>query len=56
MAYYRVCSCCGANLDPGEPCDCQNEKEQQQKEREQSQKKLVSATITEKNGQLKLAI
>ena len=22
MAYYTVCPCCGANLDPGEKCDC----------------------------------
>lgn len=24
MAFYRVCSCCGATLDPGERCDCQD--------------------------------
>ncbi len=23
MAYYKTCSYCGANLDPGEKCDCQ---------------------------------
>lgn len=22
MSYYRVCRRCGANLDPGEKCDC----------------------------------
>ncbi len=27
MAYYRVCPRCGANLDPGEPCDCESRKE-----------------------------
>ena len=21
---YRICLLCGANLDPGEPCDCQD--------------------------------
>ena len=26
MSYYRVCPLCGAALDPGERCDCQNEK------------------------------
>lgn len=26
MAYYNVCPDCGANLDPGELCDCNNEK------------------------------
>lgn len=27
MSYYNTCKICGANLDPGEPCDCQEEKE-----------------------------
>lgn len=27
MPYYRTCPCCGANLDPGERCDCQDEQE-----------------------------
>lgn len=22
MAYYRICTICGCNLDPGEACDC----------------------------------
>lgn len=22
MSYYRTCPYCGANLDPGERCDC----------------------------------
>lgn len=22
MSYYKVCSYCGCNLDPGERCDC----------------------------------
>ena len=26
--YYNECTICGAHLDPGEPCDCQDEKEQ----------------------------
>lgn len=25
MAYYNTCPKCGANLDPGEPCDCEVE-------------------------------
>ena len=24
MSFYRVCPSCGANLDPGEACDCQD--------------------------------
>ena len=26
MPYYRTCPDCGAHLDPGERCDCQDEK------------------------------
>lgn len=26
MSYYRTCPYCGANLDPGERCDCQDNK------------------------------
>lgn len=25
MSYYRECPYCGAHLDPGERCDCQDE-------------------------------
>lgn len=25
--YYRICPICGANLDPGESCDCRDKKE-----------------------------
>lgn len=25
--YYRTCPECGAHLDPGEKCDCENDKE-----------------------------
>ena len=25
--YYETCQHCGANLDPGEQCDCKKEKE-----------------------------
>lgn len=27
MAYYNECPLCGATLDPGERCDCQDEEE-----------------------------
>ena len=26
MSYYRTCPDCGAALDPGERCDCQDDK------------------------------
>lgn len=35
MAYYNTCPNCGCNLDPGEKCDCGNEKaKEQEKKRE----------------------
>lgn len=27
MAFYNTCPICGANLDPGEPCNCESERE-----------------------------
>ena len=32
MSYYRVCPICGANLDPGERCDCQDEEVRDERE------------------------
>lgn len=26
MAYFNTCPNCGCNLDPGEKCDCEDEK------------------------------
>lgn len=26
MSYYHTCPICGAHLDPGEVCDCQNKR------------------------------
>ena len=31
MAFYRVCPHCGANLDPGESCDCHLEQEEKER-------------------------
>lgn len=46
MAYYNVCKSCGCNLDPGEKCDCENEK----KEAEHRYDKIVR--VTPKTGQM----
>ena len=27
MPYYKTCRLCGATLDPGEQCDCQDKEE-----------------------------
>lgn len=28
MAYYKTCSRCGCNLDPGERCDCEQRRQE----------------------------
>lgn len=45
MAYFRVCPNCGDNLDPGERCDCEREK---QKREEKAQRML----FVDRNGQM----
>lgn len=35
MAFYNVCPKCGAHLDPGELCDCEETAEKEKKAREQ---------------------
>ncbi len=30
MAFYYTCPLCGSNLDPGEHCNCEREKEQEE--------------------------
>ena len=43
--YYRTCHLCGANLDPGERCDCMEEKEK-------TAKKYEELLTSESNGQM----
>ena len=49
MAYYNTCPACGCNLDPGERCDCENEK----KKTEQMYDKIIR--VTPKTGQMTFA-
>ncbi len=46
MAYYNTCPLCGANLDPGESCDCGTER----KHREEFYKSVTRKKS--KSGQL----
>lgn len=48
MAYFKRCDRCGANLDPGEVCDCNSKREMLAKKYEE----LVSRTRN-KNNQLR---
>lgn len=49
MAFFNTCPLCGANLDPNESCDCQDEKE---KERQKIQGMLAVG----KGGQLRMLL
>ena len=35
MAYYNTCPNCGSNLDPGERCECENEKAKEQEKKQE---------------------
>lgn len=41
MAYYRICPRCGCNLDPGEPCDCEEEEKREREHREKMFEGLI---------------
>lgn len=45
--YYNVCPDCGANLDPGEKCDCRKEKMR----REEAYRRMM---VVDKTHQYKL--
>lgn len=47
MAFYKTCPDCGANLDPGELCDCQKEKDLEKK-------KMQSMFAVGNDGQMQL--
>lgn len=40
MAYYRTCPLCGSNLDPGESCDCEDEREKAQEQRKRQIRRM----------------
>ena len=50
-SYYRICPACGAALDPGERCDC----EQKNKERDRKNEEVMKRIRMEKGGQLRWA-
>lgn len=42
MAYFNTCNRCGANLDPGEKCDCiYNHKEEKRQPKKAGARKEV---------------
>lgn len=54
--YARICPECGCYLDPGEKCDCAEEREKEQeriRKRRNDAQKLMNI---EKNGQYRMAV
>lgn len=47
MAYFNICKICGATLDPGERCDCEQIEEAREHE-------LDDMTHCDGNGQMAL--
>lgn len=54
--FYRKCQYCGAYLDPGEHCNCQEEEPVVQKKEKTETWPLEKMVREEKNGQLRLAV
>lgn len=51
MALFRRCPCCGANLDPGEQCDCmQKENVASRGANTESDKAKYDSAIVAPNG------
>lgn len=47
MSYFRTCPLCGSNLDPGERCECEKEREASKREqREEERKRNGRVAIT----------
>lgn len=49
MSYFHECSKCGASLDPGEKCDCMEE-------REQKAMQIANNLIVPKFGQISIKL
>lgn len=48
MAYYRECPLCGSHLDPGEKCECREERQ-----KPKSKIRLITPSVKEEeDGQL----
>ncbi len=47
---YRTCPFCGANLDPGERCDCQEEKRPIMREPQQTAREKVAHSVYQRRA------
>ena len=54
--YGYICPDCGAYLDPGETCDCIEERKEHEEKSNEAIDKLIQMLAEDKDGQLKIAI
>ncbi len=54
--YGYICPRCGAHLDPGEPCDCEQEKEAAEKQQKDRERAYMNMLIESEDGQMRLAV
>lgn len=45
MSQFYQCPDCGANLDPGERCDCKKEKKERDQQKEQQKEKYNMSAL-----------
>ena len=50
MAYYKVCDLCGATLDPGEKCDCNENSAPDVEDPEAAQMKIIKDNLADPNN------
>jgi hypothetical protein len=51
MSYFRCCPFCGANLDPGEVCDCKEKAAPGEQDREAAEE-ISTLQLYHKKGEL----
>ena len=54
--FYRRCPDCGCYLDPGEKCDCREQCAAEIESAKKRAQEVMLMIITEKNGQMRLAV
>lgn len=54
--YARICPECGCYLDPGEKCDCEEEREKEQEQIKKRRNDVQKLLTIEKNGQYRIAV
>ena len=54
--YYQECPYCGANLDPGEVCDCIEERKKREAAAMLLAEKIGAQLEEEENGQFRMAV